>query len=208
MFLLKKILSALFLPLPVCALFLIAGLILLWFTGRQRLGRILVSLGAATLLLFANASISNLLLQTLERPYAPALVTPEQVTSLTQPPVKWIVILGAGDTYSPSLPPTSQLHDASLARIVEALRLHRELPESKLVISEGTTIDNVPVAEVMGGALQALGVEEKDLVLETQARDTEGKRSIHPGNFGFAHEALAGLVQEIGHGAYRCSHRL
>src|SRR5260370_41568756 len=98
MLLVKKILSALFLPLPVCALFLIAGLILLWFTGRQRLGRILVSLGAATLLLFANASISNLLLQTLERPYAPALVTPEQATSLTQPPVKWIVILGSVDT--------------------------------------------------------------------------------------------------------------
>ena len=173
MFLLKKIISALFLPLPVCALFLIAGLILLWFTGRQRLGRILVSFGAATLLLFSNTSIPNLLLQPLERPYPPALVTPEQVTSLTEPPVKWIVVLGAGDTYSPSLPPTTQLHDTSLARIIEALRLHKELPESKLVLSEGTTIENVPVAEVMGGAMRALGVEEKDLVLETQSRDTE-----------------------------------
>src|SRR5207253_3854346 len=127
MFLLKKIISSLFLPLPVCALLLIAGLIFLWFTGRQRLGRILVSLGTATLLLFSNVSIPNLLLQPLERPYAPALVTPQQVVSLTQPPVKWIVVLGAGDTYSPSLPPTTQLHAASLARIVEALRLYKEL---------------------------------------------------------------------------------
>src|SRR5438874_13744103 len=128
MFVLKKIISSLFLPLSVCTLLLIAGLIFLWFTGRQRLGRILVSLGAATLLLFSNASIPNLLLQPLERPYAPALVTREQVTSLRQLPVKWIVVLGAGDTYSPSLPPTTQLHDASLARIIAALRLHKVLP--------------------------------------------------------------------------------
>src|SRR5438270_4234357 len=173
MFWLKKIIASLCLPLPICSLFLIAGLILLWFTGRQRLGRMLVSLGAATLLLFSNASIPDLLLQPLERPYMPAFVTPEQLASLTQPPVKWIVVLGAGDTYSPSLPPTTQLHEASLARIVEAIRLHKQLPESKLVLSEGTTFDNVPVAEVMGRAMRALGVEEKDLVLETQSRDTE-----------------------------------
>jgi len=173
MFLLKKIISSLFLPLPVCTLLLIAGLIFLWFTGRQRLGRILVSLGAVTLLLFSNASIPNLLLQPLERPYTPALATPEQVASLTQSPVKWIVVLGAGDTYSPFLPATTQLHDASLARIVEAVRLHKELPEPKMVLSEGTTFENVPVAEVMGRAMRALGVEEKDIVLETQSRDTE-----------------------------------
>src|SRR5207244_12946330 len=128
---------------------------------------------ALTLLLFAHATLPNLLVQPLEPPYAPALATPEQVASLTQSPVKCIVVLGAGDTYSPFLPPTTQLHDASLARIVEAVRLHRELPESKMVLSEGTTFDNVPVAEVMGRAMRALGVEEKDLVLETQSRDPE-----------------------------------
>src|SRR5207244_11271685 len=173
MFLLKNMISSLFLPLPVCALLLIAGLIFLWFTGRQRLGRTLVSLGAVTLLLFSNASIPNLLLQPLERPFTPVFVTPEQAASLTQPPLKWIVVLGAGDIYSPSLPPITQLHDASLARIVEAVRIHRELPESKIVLSEGTSIENVPVAEVMGRAMRALGVEEKDLVLETQSRDPE-----------------------------------
>jgi len=41
------------------------------------------------------------------------------------------------------------------------------------VLSEGTTIDNVPVAEVMGRAMRALGVEEKNIVLETKSRDTE-----------------------------------
>src|SRR5438132_9241354 len=104
----------------------------------------------------------------------PAFVTHEQLASLTKPQVKWIVELGDGDTYSPSLPPTTQLHDASLARIVEAIRLNKELPESKMVLSEGTTFDNVPVAKVMGWAMRALGVEEKDIVVETQSRDTEG----------------------------------
>jgi uncharacterized SAM-binding protein YcdF (DUF218 family) len=168
MFFLKKTIAALLLPLPVCSLLLIAGLLLLWFSGRQRLGKILISLGAGTLLLFSNASIPNLLIQPLERPYPPATVS-----TFAKSQVKWIVVLGAGDVYSPSLPPTTQLHDASLARIVEAVRLHLELPETKLVVSEGTTMDNVPVAEVMGKAMQTLGVAEKDIVLETQSRDTE-----------------------------------
>src|SRR5438132_13487072 len=120
MFFLKKIIGPIFLPLPFCSVLLIAGLILLWFTGRQRLGKILVSIGAVILLLFSNTGVSSLLLRPLERPYPPALATPHEVVSFAQPSVQWIVVLGAGDIYAPSLPSTSQLRYASLARIVEA----------------------------------------------------------------------------------------
>lgn len=169
MFLLKKAISAILLPLPVVSLLLLIGLIALWFTQRQRLGRILVSMSAVILLLFSNSSLPNLLLQPLERPFVPAPATEQSNLS----GVKWIVVLGAGDNYSPSLPATMQLHDASLARVVEAVRLHRLLPETKVILSEGTTIDNVPVAEVMAKAVAALGVDENNIVLESQSRDTE-----------------------------------
>ncbi len=45
MFLFKKLLAPFFFPLPLCLAFLGLGLMLLWFTRRQRAGRTLVTLG-------------------------------------------------------------------------------------------------------------------------------------------------------------------
>ena len=173
MFLLKKIIGSLFLPLPISSLLLIIGLFFLWRTSRQRLGRTLVTIATLILICFSNLVVSNLLLRPLERPYAPALNSAEQIAALTQPSLKWIVVLGAGDAYTPSLPSTSQLREASLSRVIEALRLHKLLPDAKIILSEGTTFDNVPAAEVMSKAMQSLGVDEKNIVLEDQSRDTE-----------------------------------
>jgi len=99
MFLLKKTIAALFLPLPICSLLLVIGLLFLWFTARQRLGRLLVSIGAVTLLLFSNPTIPNRLLRTLEGAYAPLLGVPQEGVPLIQTPVKWIVVMGAGYPY-------------------------------------------------------------------------------------------------------------
>jgi uncharacterized SAM-binding protein YcdF (DUF218 family) len=174
MFLIKKLVGAFLLPLPFSSLLLLVGLLFLWFTKRQRLGKVVTSIGVLILFVFSSSTVSNLLLRPLERSYPPVLASPEQIGLPGQPTIKWIVVLGAGDNYTPALPFTTQLGDASLARIVEAIRLHRELPDSKLVVSEGTTYENMSVAEVMARAAQTLGVAEQDIVLEKQARDTEG----------------------------------
>ena len=42
---LKTIVSYFLLPYPVILTLLVAGLVLLWFTKRQRVGKILVSVG-------------------------------------------------------------------------------------------------------------------------------------------------------------------
>jgi len=66
MFLVKKFLSRLFLPLPLCCELLVAGILLLWLSKRQRLGKSLVSMGVLLLLLLSNAQIGDLLLLPLE----------------------------------------------------------------------------------------------------------------------------------------------
>jgi uncharacterized SAM-binding protein YcdF (DUF218 family) len=174
MFFIKKLVGAFLLPLPISSLLLVVGLLLLWFSKRQRLGKVLSSLGTLILFVFSSATVSNLLLRPLERSYPPVFASSEQIGSPGQTPIKWIVVLGAGDSYSPALPFTTQLRDASLARIVEAIRLHRKLPGSKLLISEGTINENMSAAEVMGRAAESLGVDEPDIILEKQSRDTEG----------------------------------
>jgi hypothetical protein len=45
MLLLKKIVAPLFSPLPFCIEILLLGLIVLWFTRKQKTGKVVVSLG-------------------------------------------------------------------------------------------------------------------------------------------------------------------
>lgn len=172
MFLLKKLIAPLFLPVPLCVELLIIGLILLWFTSKQKAGKIIVSIGVGLLVLTGYGIGSNTLLRSLEYSYPP-LITVSQPANVDEQPIKWIVVLGAGGTFNPQLPSTSQLSDASLARLVEAIRLHRALPNSKLILSEGPIFSTTAGAEVMSKAALELGVNEQDIVLEANSRDTE-----------------------------------
>jgi len=177
MFLLKKIISPLLLPLPFCSVLLIFGLILLWSGRRQKAGKLFVSTGALLLILLGYGVLTRWLLLPLERQYSPIL-TATTVTSPDGQPVKWIVVLGGGGVYSSQLPSPSQLSNASLARLIEGIRLHRQIPSSKLILSEGNIFDSGPVGEIMGTVAQDLGVGREVLVLETQSRDTEAQANL------------------------------
>src|SRR5438876_8311543 len=129
MFLLKKILSPLLLPVPLCSALLIFGLIILWSGRRQKAGKLLVSTGALLLVLLGYGMSTRWLLMPLERRYPPVLIA-TSVTSQDAQPVKWIVVLGGGGVYSSQLPNPSQLSNASLARLIEGIRLQRQIPGS------------------------------------------------------------------------------
>jgi len=70
MFLLKKIIAPLFYPLSLCLEFLFVGMFLLWFTRRQRAGKIVVCLGIVLLALFSSTPFSDIALESLECRYA------------------------------------------------------------------------------------------------------------------------------------------
>ena len=59
MFMLKKIVALFFYPLSLCLGILILGLLFLWATRRQRLGKRLVTLGTVLLLLLSLPFIST-----------------------------------------------------------------------------------------------------------------------------------------------------
>ena len=112
----------------------------------------------------------------LERRYQPLLTTSS--ISTPEAPIKWIVVLGGGGASSAQLPSASQLSPASLARLVEGIRLQRQLPGSKLILSEGSIFESLPVADVMGSVAQELGVASDAVVLERQSQDTEGQAQL------------------------------
>ena len=75
MFILKKIIAQLFFPSPLCLEILIAGLILLLFTRKQKAGKILLSIGVVLFTLLSYTALSNIFLKSLEHKYPPIDLT-------------------------------------------------------------------------------------------------------------------------------------
>jgi uncharacterized SAM-binding protein YcdF (DUF218 family) len=172
MFLLKKIVSPLLYPLPLCIEILLLGLIVLWFTRRQKTGKVVVSLGVALLVTLSYDVASDALLRPLEYKYD----SPGNIAEISD--AKWVVVLGAGHIFDSRVPITSQISGTSLIRLVEGIRLHKMLPGSKLILSGGGGVDPVPNAKVMADVAMAIGVERNDLILEPVAQDTRDQAQL------------------------------
>jgi len=180
MFVLKKLLTQCFYPLPLGLAILILGLVCLWATRRQRLGKALVTLGTLLLLLLSFPFLSVELLASLEGRY-PALLHPETIsweTGKAEPSPRWIVVLGGGHVSDPQLPANSQISEGALGRLVEGVRLYKAIPGSKLLLSGGGGFDPVPEAEVMAQIAVLLGVKPDDMVLEPYSQDTADEAEI------------------------------
>jgi len=174
MFLFKKIIAPLFFPLSLCLEILIVGIFLLWFTRRQKTGKIIVTIGVATLVALSYGVASEILLRPLEYKYPPMT----DISAVSD--VKWVVVLSGGHSPDAQLPVTGQLSEASLVRLIEGIRIHRKLPKSKLILSGGGAFSEATAAKVMAAVAVALGMDAQDLVLESESKDTKDQaRLIH-----------------------------
>jgi uncharacterized SAM-binding protein YcdF (DUF218 family) len=167
MFLFKKIVAPFLFPLSICLEILLIGLFFLWFTRRQKTGKIFVSIGVILLTTISYGTVSDIFLHPLESRYLPITDT-----SGFQD-VKWVVVLGGGHCSDPDLPITDQLSDASLVRLIEGIRIHRRLSKSKLLLSGGSAFSLTSDAGAMAKMAMALGIEKKELVLESESKDTK-----------------------------------
>lgn len=167
MFLLKKFVSRCFFPVPLSLEFLLMGLILLWFTRRQRIGKVLVTVGSLLFLGFSNLMTSNALIRPLEHSYPPLVVTAGNAQLST---VRYIAVLGGLGDDDPNVPITSHIFPDLMVRLIEGVRLHRQLPGSKLILSGGHYS-----SEGMAEMAEALGVRAEDIVQLGEPRDTEAE---------------------------------
>lgn len=157
---------------PLALLFLLPGLWLLRRPGRKRRGLGAAVLGGVILLLLSTGPVARGLLGPLERQH-PAL------TDLTRLPAAaedgqavWIVVLGSDHRSDAALPVTSQLSPVGVVRLVEALRLHRALPGSRLLLAGYGLHDPVSNAEMMASVARALGVASAAIALAPDATRT------------------------------------
>ncbi len=172
---LKKLISYFLLPFPLGLLLAIAGVLLLWLTARKRLGRALATAGVAVLLVTSWYPTSQWVLTPLHR--RPALLDP----AATAAGARWVVVLGAGYDTRANVPVTSRLSNPTLERVVEGIRVYRNLPGSKLIMSGRGYGDEPTEARVMQRAAVALGVAASDNLGEGESDDTADEaRLIRP----------------------------
>ena len=176
MFLFKKIVSPLFSPMTLILVLFLIGLVLLWFTKRQKTGKTIITFGVIVLAILSYGSFSDFLLTPLERQYPPLMIESADgglSSSDSIPSVKWIVLLGGGHTANPGIPVTSQISNESLTRLVECVRIHRLIAGSKIILSGGAVYDSSPEARTFAKVAAILNVNTRDIVLDDVSRDTE-----------------------------------
>ena len=143
MFLLKKFFSRFLFPIPLCLELLLLGLLLLWFTRKQRAGKTVVALAGIMLFLFSSHFFSDMLLTPLESRYPPLFVTPGAPAAGLKE-VKFIVVLASGFTPDAGRPIEVQLDDSSIARLVEGVRVSKVLHCCKLVLTGSPASGSAP----------------------------------------------------------------
>ncbi len=172
MFLFKKVVGPFFDPLSVCIVLSAVGLIMLWFTKRQKPGKVLVSIGFMFLVFTSFNWFSERFILPLESMH-PALLEMDKVSG-----TKWVVVLGHGVAADKKLPVNTHLSSAALARFIEGITIHKALPDSKLILSGGLASENVSEAEAMARTASSLGVDRLKMILDAESKDTEDQARL------------------------------
>lgn len=122
----KKLISRFLLPLPLGLGLTILGLVFLWFTRRQKVGKVLVTLGVLWLLLLSSGVVSDMLIAPLEERYPPHGLNDE--FPLPESEIQYVVVLAGDIPAVEGYPITRQVDGGAMARLVEGVRIHRRYP--------------------------------------------------------------------------------
>lgn len=172
-----KLLANLLFPLEISVEIFLFGLILLWFTKRQKAGKCLVTIGLLFLLAFSTYPFASAILRPLERHY-PAVDALGQ-RNLDKLGAKYIVVLGGGQVCDPTITTASQFQPSSLVRLIEGIRLHRQIPGSKLILSGGSSkYEPTTNAELMKKMALLLGAKKEDIIIEDSSKNTYEEAKI------------------------------
>ncbi len=170
LFFLKKLISVLLQPTVWALLLGVKGL-LLQLGGWRRSGMALVAVALMLLLAAHLGPLAGAISRPLEWQYPPfeqwRAEHPEQARAL-----KYVVVLSAGSVADERLPATAQLQTITLARLVEGVRIWRELPQSRLLVSGRNASSPVSHARIMARAAVELGVPREQVLVEEVSLDT------------------------------------
>jgi len=156
-----------FSPIGIVTLLFVVGLVLNAFRRTSPAGRRLVWAGGCLYLVVFLAPLAEILVFGLERPFPPMRHVDASAG------VRAIVVLADYGENIRYLPVTSKLSMEATVRVVEGIRLSRELPGVPLVVSGGVLSEgDTPVAQLMADLARAMGVPEAGIVIEGKSTTT------------------------------------
>jgi len=149
-FALKKIISAMIMPLSLGLFLAIIGLILL-YKNRFKSAKIFLTISIVWIALISYAPFSNLLIKPLETTY--------QKLELEEIPadVKYILLLG-GDMEN---------------RAWEVLRLYNNIQNAKIITSGYAGRGEIPEAVLTANILYEIGIKQEDIIIHREPKDTK-----------------------------------
>jgi uncharacterized SAM-binding protein YcdF (DUF218 family) len=161
LFLIKKVLGALLMPLPLATAIIIFSVFLYYSryvkTAKCLLGGLFIS-GY----LFSISPVSQAVVGYLEFQYP----------KYNKQTVDYVLVLGGYHKSDKRFPTSSLLSQTSLMRLVEGINIHRLNPGSKLLLSGYKGRDIISNAEAMSKVAQEMGVLKSNITLATSPKDT------------------------------------
>ncbi len=177
LFLLKKILGNLLMPVPMTLLLLFWGALLLLRQKTRWLGIIVVFLTTGLLFVASYAPLSHQYISLFE----------SEAPSYQQGPVSvdYISVLGSWHQSVDSQPVTSEIKPAGIVRLAEGIRIYRLNPGSQLILTgfKGIVQDQVSYPEKLRELALILGVPAEDILVFNGPRDTIEEAELIAANF-------------------------
>lgn len=167
LFLVKKFLGDLLMPVPILILLLFWAFFLLLRRKTRWVGSLVV-LGTAVLMFLASYSpLTDRYIDRFES-RIPAYRHNQQA------PISHIAVLGSWHKTNAERPLTSQIDSSGIVRLTEGIRIYRLNPGSKLIFTgyRGVNQDEVSYPVKLRELARALGVPDNDILIFDGPRDT------------------------------------
>ncbi len=158
---------------------LLLFILLFLFLNKGKIAKWIGGITAAWLILTSTPFLPTLLLDSLEKQYEPLTVE----TLDGRDADYHIIILGGGHGFDDRLPPNSLLSSQAMVRLAEGIRLHNQLPNSKLVLSGFSSSGRTTQAEMLRNTALLLGVEEQNTLMQTEPGNTYEEAKIYSEKF-------------------------
>ncbi len=162
-FALKKFITAFLMPVPI-GLFLLFLALFFLFINSYKKAKIFLFLGIFWFLILSFQPVSNAIIKPLED---------SQTALLKIPKVEYILVLGSSHTTNDNLSITSQLTPVAINRLVEGIRIYKELENAKLILSGFSGHDENPHSLMQEKLAMSLGVKKEDIVRFDNPKDTK-----------------------------------
>jgi uncharacterized SAM-binding protein YcdF (DUF218 family) len=164
----RFLISILLTPLLVFLELIVMAIAVKQFS-KKRLSALFYVLAFVWLYLITTPILSKYPIKNLEKSWQPINTIPDSFnTNRTH-----ILVLGAGHLSDTALPYKEQLNYVALGRLVEGIRIQKQIPESKLVLSGWGAKQRLSQAEVMKFAARELGVPDSVMVIIPEPWNTK-----------------------------------